>query len=281
LTTLTSGLPDLSSDYTLEPLQVESYRRDGHVLLRSVVSPWELAVYRSHLVAASIQGARESGIEIGVGAEGRNFVHVMNLWEKSAVAKRFSFSRRFARIATELMGVDGVRLYHDQCLFKESGGKRTEWHSDQDYWPVDTRNTITMWMALSKVTREMGAMRFASGSHQAAYPGTRQFSEESDEFFGRLIAENGYSVEWPELSPGDAIFWAGPILHSAPGNLTETLREVIAVIYYADGARLLRPDNVMRSHDMERFFPGQKPGDVAASQINPLLYPIPPDGKRD
>jgi hypothetical protein len=40
-------------------------------------------------------------------------------------------SRRLAGIAAQLMGVDSVRLYHDQALFKESGGGRTPWHCDQ------------------------------------------------------------------------------------------------------------------------------------------------------
>jgi len=31
------------------------------------------------------------------------------------------------------MGVQGVRLYHDQALIKEPGGKPTPWHQDYYY----------------------------------------------------------------------------------------------------------------------------------------------------
>lgn len=45
--------------------------------------------------------------------------------EKSEIIQRFVMARRFAKVAAELMGVDGVRIYHDQALFKEpSGGTR-------------------------------------------------------------------------------------------------------------------------------------------------------------
>jgi hypothetical protein len=50
-------------------------------------------------------------------------------------------------------------------------------------------------------------------------------------------------------------------------------REVLTVIYYADGTQILRPDSEYRRVDMEAFHPGQAPGDPAASPLNPLLYP--------
>ena len=58
------------------------------------------------------------------------------------------FGGRFAGVAAALLGVDGVRLYHDQALFKEPGGGPTPWHQDQVYWPLATDRTITMWMPL-------------------------------------------------------------------------------------------------------------------------------------
>eukprot|EP00958_Prasinococcus_capsulatus_P004866 scaffold447_cov384-Prasinococcus_capsulatus_cf.AAC.10 len=52
---------------------------------------------------------------------GQAFIQKMNLWRHDAAAKEVSFSRRLARIACELLGVTGVRMYHDQALFKEPG----------------------------------------------------------------------------------------------------------------------------------------------------------------
>ena len=37
------------------------------------------------------------------------------------------------------MGVEGVRLYHHQALFKEPGGGYTPWHAGQFYWPLARR----------------------------------------------------------------------------------------------------------------------------------------------
>jgi len=49
----------------------------------------------------------------------------------------------------------------------------------------------------------------------------------------------------------------------------------MAIIYYADGTRIMEPDNEHRKVDMEVFHPGLKPGDIAASELNPLLYSRP------
>ena len=72
------------------------------------------------------------------------------------------------------MGVDGVRLYHDQALYKEPGGGFTPWHQDQTYWPLDTTHTITMWMPLLDIPPNVGSMRFASGSHAFGNLGYRR-----------------------------------------------------------------------------------------------------------
>ena len=108
---------------------------------------------------------------------GRAFLQVMNLWERDEAVKRFTLARRMAKIAADLMGVNGVRIYHDQALFKEPGGGPTPWHQDQYYWPLDTDSTITMWMPLVDVPQEVGSMTFGSRSHELGYLGELAISD--------------------------------------------------------------------------------------------------------
>jgi len=204
---------------------------------------------------------------------GRAFLQIMNLWENDEECKRFVFAKRFAKLAADLMGVEGVRLYHDQALFKEPGGGHTPWHQDQYYWPLDTNNTITMWMPLVDATAEMGTMTFASRSHTEGFLGHLEISDESEAKFQQFVADRGYPLSaCGPMKAGDVTFHSGWTLHSAPGNATETTREAMTIIYFADGARLLNPDNKNRQNDLERWHPGQQPGEVASSRINPILY---------
>jgi ectoine hydroxylase-related dioxygenase (phytanoyl-CoA dioxygenase family) len=182
------------------------------------------------------------------------------------------FARRFARIAAELMGVEGVRLYHDQALFKPAGGKVTPWHQDQFYWPLDTRYTITMWMPIIDLTRAMGTMLFACGSHIEGEILGRSISDESHRAFERLVEERGWQIESHDMLAGDATFHSGWTVHSAHPNATNIVREVMTIIYFADGTNVAEPGNDFRRTDMEVFLPGCRAGDQAASPLNPLLY---------
>jgi ectoine hydroxylase-related dioxygenase (phytanoyl-CoA dioxygenase family) len=56
------------------------------------------------------------------------------------------------------MGVEKVRIYHDQALVKFPKAGKTPWHQDYFYWPIDSPNTITMWMPLHDCPRTMGTM---------------------------------------------------------------------------------------------------------------------------
>jgi ectoine hydroxylase-related dioxygenase (phytanoyl-CoA dioxygenase family) len=197
----------------------------------------------------------------------------MNLWSKDEGVRRFVLARRFAAIVANLLGVEGVHVYHDQALLTESGGGITPWHQDQHYWPLDTDNTITMWMPLVDVSPAMGTMRFASGSHWDGYLGDMPISDDSEQKFEASIRGRGFSiVAGVAMNAGDATFHYGWTLHGAPANRTDRMREVMTVIWYADGARVTEPDNTNRQRDLERWPPSLRPGDLAASELNPLVF---------
>ncbi|MBI2301154.1 MAG: phytanoyl-CoA dioxygenase family protein [Armatimonadetes bacterium] len=268
------SLPDEpAGDYPLSPDDVSGFQRDGHILLRGVASAAEIAVWRPRLLAAVERFGPESVPLAERDTYGKAFLQRMNLWTRHEGARRFVFARRFARLAAELLGVPAVRLYHDQALFKEPGGGYTPWHQDHHYWPLTTDATLIMWMPLVDVTPEMGPMHFASGSHRGGHLGDLPISDESEAQFERFIHEHDFPlVRGQAMQAGDATFHNGWTLHGAPGNATDRMREVMTVIYFADGSRVGPTDNPNRVDDRERWLPGLRPGDLAASEINPVLY---------
>ena len=198
---------------------------------------------------------------------------MFNLWTHDEGVRAFVFARRFAKVAADLMGVEAVRLYHDQALFKEPGGGFTPWHQDQFYWPLDTPHTITMWMALVDVTEGMGPTRFASGSHRLGNLGDFTIGDTSEKEFGRIVAARGLRcTSYEPLAPGDATFHGGWTLHSARANHSSAMREVMTVIYYADGARVGPLDHPARKLDRKLWLGSCEPGEPAAGPQNPVLY---------
>src|SRR5688572_22049682 len=138
--------------------QMHSFRNDGHILLKKLLTGEELEFYRKAIKDAAARYNTEKRKMEERDTYGKAFLQIMNLWEVDATVKKFVFAKRFANIAAQLMGVPGVRLYHDQALFKEPGGGPTPWHQDEYYWPLDTTNCVTMWMPLIDISVEMGML---------------------------------------------------------------------------------------------------------------------------
>lgn len=271
---VSTSLPTLDTDYPLNAEQVTAFQQNGHIMLPGVCSTPEISAYRPVLNAATARYRTENRPMEERDTYGKAFLQIMNLWVRDEEVRRFTLARRFAKIAAELMQVDGARLYHDQALYKEAHGGHTPWHQDQYYWPLETQGiqAVTMWMPLVDVSIDMGALTFASGSQKDGVIGQLAISDTSEEVFAEYVAQKGYPVHNEVMRAGDATFHAGWTLHCAPGNAGDTTREVMTIIYFADGIRILQPDNPNRQNDLEGWLPGLKPGDLAASELNPLVY---------
>ncbi len=271
------SLPPLDSLVDVPVAAVAEFRQHGHVLVRALCSAEEVAAYRPILRhAAHLRSPNPPPLETR-DSYGKAFIQSMNLWTIDDTAKAFVWSPRFARVAAQLLEVEGVRLYHDQALFKEPGGGPTPWHQDQVYWPLDTDQTITMWMPLVDIPAEVGSMTFASGSSSVGERGTFDISDVSEASVSVMVEEQGLSLHtYGALGAGDATFHAGRTLHRAGGNPTSTMREVMTVIWYADGSRVTEPANGYQAHDLKVWLSGIAPGELADGPRNPRLWP-PPD----
>lgn len=265
-------LPLLNDFIKLDPLQVAAFRNNGHTLMKAVLKPEEVPAYREVLNTAAYAYNTEKRSLNERDTYGKAFLQIMNLWEVDEKVRQFTLAKRFAKIAAELLGVEHVRLYHDQALYKEPGGGFTPWHQDQYYWPLSTNNTVTMWMPLIDITEDMGMLTFASASHKLGFVGNLAISDESETAIDELIQEKGYSVTRPKtMNAGDATWHYGWTLHNAPGNLSGITREVMTIIYYADGAMVTEPKNEHQENDRKRWLNGIAPGNPAASRLNPLV----------
>jgi ectoine hydroxylase-related dioxygenase (phytanoyl-CoA dioxygenase family) len=264
--------PDLSSGYSISDEQIQDYQKNGHIFLKGLAEKDEIEFYRTAIRDAVTAMNTEKRKLADRDTYGKAFLQIFNLWRQSDVLRKFVLAKRFAKVAAQLMGVEKVRLYHDQALFKEPGGGHTPWHQDQYYWPLDTNKTITMWMPLIDITSDMGIMSFVSETHRLGYVASKAISDESEEFFNNFIRDNHYRIEGaPSAKAGDASFHSGWTLHNAPANKSGTMREVMTIIYYADKTKVLAPDSDNRKADLERWLMNTPPGQYAESELNPLL----------
>jgi ectoine hydroxylase-related dioxygenase (phytanoyl-CoA dioxygenase family) len=269
-----NALPELDDPREIDASTAARFARDGHARIEGLASATEVAAYRPHLERAAADGTFERRPIEERDTYAAAFLQSFNLWRVDEAVRRFVFAPRFAKAAADLLGVSGVRIYHDQALFKEPGGGHTPWHQDQFYWPLATEKTITMWMPLADLDPRVGSMTFADGSHASGKLRGHAISDASEVEFAQLVeSEHLREHTYGALRAGDATFHAGWTLHRAGPNPTDHMRPVMTIIYFADGTRVSEPDSPYQAFDLSVWLPGLNPGDVAASPINPRLWP--------
>lgn len=264
----------LAETYPLSAGQVRCHNRDGHVFLPQLMPAHLLAPFREAIVAIAERHRGEQRPLAERDTYGKAFLQIFNLWTLHETVRRFVLAPRFAEVAARLLGVEAVRLYHDQALFKEAGGGITPWHQDQYYWPLDTARTITLWMPLVDVDEDMGLMQFMSGAHKLGSIVNQGISDASEALYANHVAEQGLEVStMPKARAGDASFHAGWTPHRALPNESSTQREVMTVIYFADGARITNPVRPEAEGDRRAWLGSLPPGAPAATRLNPIVWP--------
>jgi ectoine hydroxylase-related dioxygenase (phytanoyl-CoA dioxygenase family) len=263
---------DLEAAYPLTDEQRQRFRDQGFIKLKDVLSPETLGHF-SEVISREVArlNTMDKPMEERTTYE-KAFLQVMNIWTKSETVRAFVFSSKLARLAAELMGVSGVRLYHDQALYKEPGGGFTPWHADQYYWPLPTPNTCTAWVPLQATPMEMGPLAFSVGSHRYNTGRDLEISDESETRISRALLEQGLPMEESPFDLGEVSFHSGWTFHRAGGNRTDFPRRVMTIIYMEDGMRLSEPKNRNQVADWNTWLPGATVGEPIDTPLNPVLY---------
>jgi ectoine hydroxylase-related dioxygenase (phytanoyl-CoA dioxygenase family) len=263
----------LGEPYELTAAQREQFREEGFIHLPHVLSPDALVALEPAITADTIAHDAHAGVPLeDRDTYGRAFIQVGNLWERSPQARRLTFSLRLARIALELLDTRGVRLWHDQSLYKEPSGGFTPWHADQQYWPMASGLCVTAWIPLQAVPLEMGPLAFARGSHRKRIGRDLAISDESEALIRTAVAEHGLREVTEPYAAGDVSFHLGWTLHRAGPNTTPTPRKVHTVIYMDVDMRLAKPKNAAQQLDQTTWTPSTAIGEVMNDPRNPVLY---------
>ena len=262
----------LDEPYDLSNEQIQYYRTNGFVKLKNVLAT-EVVDYMRTTISAKVQRLNTQHVPLEQrDTYSKAFLQIMNIWTQSESVKDIVFSKRLAKIATDLMGVKGVRMYHDQALYKEAGGGFTPWHADQYYWPLSNDNTVTVWIPLQKTPLEMGPLEFSAKSFMLQDGRTLKISDDSENIIEKKLRLSDFEQVIEPFDLGEVSFHSGWVFHRAGANKTDTMREVMTIIYMDKNMRLKQPSNENQQADWDTWCPNAVVGEVINSPINPVLY---------
>ncbi|MGZ3951683.1 MAG: phytanoyl-CoA dioxygenase family protein, partial [Flavisolibacter sp.] len=255
----------LSTPYVLTTEQINWYQQNKFIKLKNVLNEETLAYYNEVITEVVHRMNREKLPLEQRSTYGKAFLQLFNLWREDKRIRELIFSTRLAKIAADLMQTEGVRLYHDQALYKEAGGGITPWHADQYYWPLDSDKTITAWMPLQSTPLSMGPLEFSAGSNVLVEGRELQISDESE----RLIQERLRVTSFPhvieEFDAGEISFHSGWVFHRAGANTSNDIRKVMTIIYMDKNIRLKQPENENQVNDWQTWCPGVEVGTIVNS----------------
>ena len=262
----------LEAPYTLSLDQLTFYQKNQFIKLKEVFDAETIDFYNEVISIQVNQMNHEQTALEERNTYGKAFLQLFNLWRENELVKELVFSKRMGKIAADLMRVDGVRLYHDQALFKEGGGGITPWHADQYYWPLSSDKTVTAWIPLQATPLEMGPLEFSAGSHAIVEGRELEIGDESEEIIQKTLRVTDFQHIIEAFDIGEISFHSGWIFHRAGANVTNDMRKVMTVIYMDKDMVLKKPDNKNQENDWNTWCPGAKIGEVIQTPLNELIY---------
>jgi ectoine hydroxylase-related dioxygenase (phytanoyl-CoA dioxygenase family) len=263
---------ELNKPYDLTSAQIAFYKKHQFIKLKQVLSEDALQYFNEVISEqVALMNKEERALEER-STYGKAFLQLFNLWREHALVKELVFSKRIAQIASDLMEVNGVRLYHDQALFKEGGGGITPWHADQYYWPLATDKTVTAWIPLQATPLEMGPLEFSAGSHAIVEGRELEIGDDSEALIQKRLRVTDFEHIIEPFDVGEISFHSGWIFHRAGENSTQDMRKVMTIIYMDKDMLLKAPDNANQENDWHTWCPGATIGEVIDTPLNPVLY---------
>ena len=230
----------------MDPLDAEvvaRFQADGYVKTDGLLERDEVERY-GHAIDRAV-AARTAGDDRALAdktAYEQSFVQCMRLWETDPAVRPLTFHPLLAGAAARLLAVPAVRLWQDQALYKEPGGRRTDPHQDAPFWPIGDAPLISAWIPLTASTEANGAVAYVPGSHRLGKLRTVDLMrpEEAHDILAdsELGGRRPVTVEAPV---GSVVWHHGFTVHGAGPNTTADTRRAFTIVYLADGHRRAKP----------------------------------------
>ena len=123
--------------------EISSYQENGYVAIEDFLTTEELELWRRNVGEAVANRADRKLADGSMREEddyyARVFTQRINLWNDHEGMRKLLIDDRLGKMAADLAGVDGIRIWHDQALIKPPWGNPTGWHLDNPYWSFYSR----------------------------------------------------------------------------------------------------------------------------------------------
>lgn len=265
----------------LSKTQLDFYNENGYLVIEDFLTSEELEQWRHAVDTAVSQrnGLKIPGKAIRIGDDdGINedatyfnnvFDQLLNLWQTNEEVRQIMLDERIGKMAAELAGVDGIRIWHDQALIKRPWANPTSWHLDTPFWSFSDRRALSIWVALDDATLENGCLFFIPGSHKQTTFENTGIGKNMGGIFEVYPEFKHSPSKAAVMKAGSCSFHNGLTIHGAHANMTPGFRRAMTCAYMPDGSTFNGIPNILPDEYVETL----QMGDVLDNDEQmPLIY---------
>ncbi len=263
-------VPPISNDL------VQTYQQDGVVVLRGIFRDWIDPLAQGIAEVRAQPSPFERTVRPKDGTA--NFFQDYCNWARIATFRSFVFDSPAGEAAARLMDSDHSRFFHEHVLVKDPGNSTvTPWHHDEPYYCVRADQSVSFWIPLDPVSRNVtleciaGSHRWStSGYRPTRFDGTPLYADDDFSEMPDIEAQRDrLTIRGWEMEPGDAVAFHFRTIHGAPANRSTRARRVFSARWMGADARFVR-----RQGRTSPPFPGLDLGDGALLDVPefPVVY---------
>jgi ectoine hydroxylase-related dioxygenase (phytanoyl-CoA dioxygenase family) len=260
---------------------VATYKRDGAVRIEGVFDATWLdllakGVERNVADPGPLHTVQQSSDEPGY------FLTDFCLAQRLDEFRTFVSDSPAAELAARVMGAEHCSFFYDAIWVKgPSTPKRSRWHQDQPYYPVDGDQFCVIWLALEPVASDV-CLELLRGSHrwgrwfepELTRKGENLYETEKSPFerLPDIEANRGdYEIMSWDMKPGDCIVFHALTVHGAPGNrYPNQWRRAVSTFWMGDDAVFAERPGLVRPNFQGH---GLQPGEPMDSAYFPRAWP--------
>ncbi len=261
--------------------QFDYYQDNGFLVIEDFLDQTELEKWRKTFNQAlrernglKIPGEKvrvgdDDGINKDVDYFGNVFDQILNLWQTNQALKELILDEKIGKMAADLAAVEGIRVWHDQALVKRPWANPTAWHLDTPFWSFDSRDALSIWIALDDATVENGCLYFIPGSHKKTTfenPGITKNMRAIFDFYPEFVDAQPHVAT---MKAGSASFHNGLCIHGAGANMTPGFRRAMTCAFMPDGCVYNGKKNILSDDYIATLQIGDQ---LKNDAQNPLIF---------
>jgi ectoine hydroxylase-related dioxygenase (phytanoyl-CoA dioxygenase family) len=223
------------SSFQLSPQQIESYKKDGFVIVRNFLKKDE--VEKLYSIATGDDTLRKHAFDLNDQSGKKT---KLTLWYTPGndAYGLLTKSERMINSVNKLMeGDSAVCHFHSKLMQKEPKiGGAWEWHQDYGYWYKNEflfpDQMMSVMIAITEANKGNGCLQVIKASHK--------MGRIEHGFAGEQVGASQHYVDialktlelvYVEIMPGDALFFHSNLLHRSEANLSEGPRWSLISVY--------------------------------------------------